>query len=605
MIRKQEDSDEYTPRIVSELINLCSQNQEECEMHPRLKSLSLESLVTVFERGTARIDQLVAYLSNRDAPGKSESDRVDTKDEFLERVFFEEEYGKMKARAKDKKKENRVLKEKIMIINLRAKELAKEKLQLQRDLDQKIYEKYEILKTIKKDYEQTKIENIRYLDRIDELERQKEVIQDGYHMFSEENERLRKEIRKLYSDKIDWFRERDQILSKLGRLDVSKLRRSQHILQIASRADANLRLEQLCQTVQDSMQRLETHSRNRPIRRAGGAELVEKSNEENVEMGELRSQRMQEREGRLKALKREPVVKGLRVKNKLLRKENQKYFEFILELKSYLKLENNGIADRIMTLVEKNVDNLFLHKKIASLRENSNLLENQNKQYQLEMGKKLRGIHSEVQGLKTLKRSLLARVEVVCRENQLLKKCTESLGSINFNLSKELSRTSQLLRGLVQGAQQEVARTGQILSKQFWENLNEVWDNNVEASLDRKELFPKSQSREDQEYLLDLLDQSSAEAHEEQLHRAKGNLDEVVRFLEGGGQTEHGPDGVDGDLWQTERVQEQLTSNAQRILEGMWQMWRSTEHEKRVLQSKLECVTRKSDVLKKRDSLAN
>lgn len=571
-------------------------------MAPKLRSLSLDTLVRVFEKGMARVDRLVAFLENRASFVKVESGRGDTKDEFLERVLFEEEYEKMKERVRGRKKENRVLKEKIMIINLRAKELGKEKLQLQKDLDQKIYEKYEILKTIKKDYEQTKIENIRYLDRIDELERQKEVIQDGYHMFSEENERLRKEIRKLYSEKVDWFRERDQIMSKLEQLDTAKLRASHKILQLASSTAKNTRLVELCEQLQNSTQRLETWSKKRKIRETSNSRLVERIDQGNVDAGEWPSQRMREREKRLKMLNKDSVVKGMMVRNRVLRKENQKYFEFILELKSYLKLENNGIADRIMTLVEKNVDNLFLHKKLASLRENSNLLENQNKQYQHEIGEKMRGLHTKMDGLKLLKRSLLGKVEVVCRENLLLKKTTRDLSSINFYLSKELSQTSQLLQNLVQQAQHDLTQASQILSKQFWENLNGVWQGNLETATKNQELFPKTHSHEDQEYLLDLLDQSSAEAHEERLQRAKANLDDVVQFLENRG--EGGPDCVSEDRWQAERIKEQLGKNAEQILNGMWGLWQKAERERNVVREKLEWAG-KAEVLAKRNSVSN
>ena len=116
-------------------------------------------------------------------------------------------------------------------MNLWGNDLVKEKKQLRRDLDEKVYEKFEILKRFEEDYEQTKLENIRYLDRIDELERQKEVIQDGYHMFSEENQRLRKRIRDLYSEKMFWFQERDQMLGKLEKVDLEGFERAKKTLE--------------------------------------------------------------------------------------------------------------------------------------------------------------------------------------------------------------------------------------------------------------------------------------------------------------------------------------------------------------------------------------
>lgn len=176
---KQEESQVFGPHTINELINVCSKNDEEGLLEAKLKAMNLETLVRVFENGIARIDKLIGYLGNQGNEERDANFVSKQKDEFLERVVFEEEYEKMKKRVAEKKKENTVLKEKFIIIELRMKELAKEKLQLRKDLDSKIYEKYEFLKTITKDYEQTKMDNIKYLDRIDELERQKEVIQDG------------------------------------------------------------------------------------------------------------------------------------------------------------------------------------------------------------------------------------------------------------------------------------------------------------------------------------------------------------------------------------------------------------------------------------------
>ena len=168
---KQEESQVFGPHTINELINVCSKNDEEGLLEAKLKAMNLETLVRVFENGIARIDKLIGYLGNQGNEERDANFVSKQKDEFLERVVFEEEYEKMKKRVAEKKKENTVLKEKFIIIELRMKELAKEKLQLRKDLDSKIYEKYEFLKTITKDYEQTKMDNIKYLDRIDEIER--------------------------------------------------------------------------------------------------------------------------------------------------------------------------------------------------------------------------------------------------------------------------------------------------------------------------------------------------------------------------------------------------------------------------------------------------
>lgn len=616
-VKKQEGAGDYVPRVIKELVNLCSQSEAECGMSPRLRALSLESLLKVLENGLERVDALVAVLGNADAGLRREKGVSGAvkggggREAFLERVIFEEEYEKMRARVKEKKRENRVLREKIMIINLRAKELGREKVRLQKAVDRKTYEKYEILKTIKKDYEQTKLENIRYLDRIDELERQKEVVQDGYHMFSEENERLRRQIRKLYSEKLAWFGERDRILSKLESLDVGRLRSAVRVLERAQSPGRLAALEAACRKAQAAMLSVRRRAQGR-----GGGDLAalrrlrEKTNQENESSGNRKSEKGTPRAGeaeadaRLKALSADSVVRGLSLKNEALRRENQKYFEFVLELKGSLELENSGVADRLMVLVEKNVDGLFLAQKARALRERSELLAAQNERFAGDFARRLGGLDSEMESLRRVKRALLLRVEVVFRENLSLAKTNLELCCANSSLARELAQSSRLLATLAGGARNEVARARQILSTEFWANLGGAWDGDRSTDAPQKGIFPKEQSRETQEYLLGLLEQSSAEADEERLSRAKDALEGVARFLEApSGEADPGA-GLEGE-WEWGRLRAQLSRNAEGLCGALWTLWRKAAAEAKAAKRRLACEARPRETLGKRGARAN
>jgi len=385
----------------------------------------------------------------------------------------------MRNRIRERRKENRVLKEKILIINLRAKELTKEKKRLQKEVDQKVYEKYQVLKKLRKDYEQTKRENMQYIDQMNELKQQKEIIQDGYQMFLKENEHQRKEMRKLYNEKMNWFKERDQMLRKLEELDVDKFRKSNKILTIIreNRVDKCNQMETINQNMREMMMKMkkwvkrdkEVVNFKEQVNYQNMSKSENMKNMQNMTYNEKSSEKL------LKNFTSNSIIKGLIIKNKVLKKENQKYFEFILELKTFLKLENNGIADRIMTLVEKNVDHVFLQKKVVSLQESSSLLEKQNKDYQHEIGFKLNTLQSKVTHIKQYKTSLFKKMEVIYVENVKLQQMVRSLVNTNLFLSEELSKTSQMLQNLLHEAQNEVSRTSEILSKQFWKNLSENW----------------------------------------------------------------------------------------------------------------------------------
>ena len=591
---KQDETSKYAPSLVNELMNICSIKEENCKLGPKLKTLNLESLVKVFENGLARIEKFIWFL------GRGEMSLTDNlvakqKDEFLERVMLEEEFEKMKNKIFMRKRENRILKEKIMIINLRTKELAKEKHQLRKDLDKKIYEKYEILKTIKKDYEQTKMENIKSIDKIDELERQKEVFQDGYHMFSEENERLRKEIRDLYSEKINWFKERDQMLTKLENLNLGKLKQSQKIVDVLSNFKPSSNLNHICQQVQTSVKKLENWSQIQS-KKYNLSSITQNINQENYLKDKLNLNKDKPNSTLLKKLSGNSVIKGLILKNQVLKKENKKYFDFILELKTCLKLENNGIADRIMTLVEKNVDNMFLQSKLSSLKENSNLLKSQNQKYQTNMEETLGKLKKEMQGMKGLNQMLMKQTEVVFSENIRLKKTTRNLGAINVEFAKELVQSSQILQSLMNEAQNNISETSGILSKKFWKSLSTSLQEKTEG---KQEIYPKDYHPEDQEFLLNLIQKSSQEANEERMMKVRDNLEDMQKYLD----SEEKKESL--GVLQGKGLKEQLKVNAEKIMTGLLSLWKQEKSEKQLMKVKMLSMVQSGNSLRKRDSMVN
>lgn len=569
-------------------MNLCSSQDDNCKILPKLKTLNMDQLIKIFENGLSRIDKFIWFL------GKGEMSLTDPlvgkqKDEFLERVMLEEEFEKMKNKVLTKKRENRILREKIMIINLRTKELAKEKHQLRKDLDQKIYEKYEILKTIKKDYEQTKMENIKYIDKIDELERQKEVFQDGYHMFSEENERLRKEIRGLYSEKINWFKERDQMLSKLENLNLGKLKESQKVLKIMSNFKQTSNLDKICEKMHNSVKKIEKLSQNQSFDLSN---TIIPNNQENIFNENFNKEKPSSI--LLKKLTGNSIIKGLIVKNQVLKKENKKYFDFILELKTCLKLENNGIADRIMSLVEKNVDNMFLQTKITNLKDNANLLKSQNLKYQNNMEETISKMKLDMKEMRGLNQVLMKQTEVVFCENIRLKKVSKHLGGINLGLIQELTDSSQILQSLIKEAQKNVLETSQILSKEFWKNLS----SSVHKNKDCKEILEEDHHLEDQELLLNMIQKSSQEQNEERMLKVRGNLEEIQEYLNREKE-------IFEETVQKEGLKEQLERNAQQIFKAMIGLWKKEKNQKEVIKMKILSMKGPSLQLKKRDSMIN
>lgn len=605
---KQEESQVFGPHTINELINVCSKNDEEGLLEAKLKAMNLETLVRVFENGIARIDKLIGYLGNQGNEERDANFVSKQKDEFLERVVFEEEYEKMKKRVAEKKKENTVLKEKFIIIELRMKELAKEKLQLRKDLDSKIYEKYEFLKTITKDYEQTKMDNIKYLDRIDELERQKEVIQDGYHLFSEENERLRREIRRLYAEKVAWFQDRDQILAKLEVLDVEKLRRAKGTIRALSGSNGSADLEAICSGLRQTVDKLalcvEGEDRAQKlfleVQRISAKGQDENTNPSNI-------MQIRHDDSHLKRLKNDSVIKGLTMKNRVLRNENQKYFDFILELKHFLKLESNGVADRIMTLVEKNVDNMSLQKKLDSAQKNAAFLERQNEEYRQEMETSLLKINSALEKEKLIKKSLFKQIGVVCLENLRLRKLSKNLGSVSMHLSRELSQSSSLLKGLVESAQQEIKEAGNILSRKFWQSIGEGVKNMSRDKSGDQDIFSKTQDPEIQEHLLYLMGQSSAEANEQRISRVKQNLTNVMQYLREGGEDCPRLDDLEvlEDKEKGKRIRKQLKKNAEGLFRGVFCLWQRDREWSRLKGLKKQCIARNEAQLQKRAIMNN
>jgi hypothetical protein len=583
----------FGPHLVKELMGMCGENDN--SLPDYLKGLDMEVLIGILKNGFHRVSQLIGFLGN----GKCEENgNVKGNEDFLERVMLEEEYETMRGRIREKRKENRVLKEKIMIINLRAKELTKEKKRLQKEVDQKVYEKYQVLKKLRKDYEQTKRENMQYIDQLNEIRQQKEIIQDGYQMFLKENEHQRKEMRKLYNEKMNWFKERDQMLNKLEELDLGKFQRSNKILGMVNGEgrDNSSQLEELTQNMRKVMMRME---------KLGDKENahVNFKKEDNGIMSDHKQSRKQyvkfeerKSEKLLKNFTSNSIIKGLIIKNKVLKKENQKYFEFILELKTFLKLENNGIADRIMTLVEKNVDHVFLQKKVVSLQENSILLEKQNKEYQQEMGVRLNNLHSKVEQMKIHKTSLFKKMEVIYLENVSLQKMIRSLVNTNIFLSEELTKTSQIIRNLVNEAQHEISRTSEILSKKFWANLTQSWKQKTTNNMD---IFSQNTNRDDQEELLDQMKQSSSEANEERMSMAKLSLEKVCLYLEG----KEGEDVDDKEL--SGNLTRQLSANARGIVQGLWCLWQKEKNEAVIAKLKLDSVNKNNNVLGKRGTMAN
>ena len=581
-------------------MNLCGQEESENQLADHLKTLNLEMLVGILRNGLQRIGQLIGFLGN----GKcQEEGDIKGNQEFLERVILEEEYENMRNRIRERRKENRVLKEKILIINLRAKELTKEKKRLQKEVDQKVYEKYQVLKKLRKDYEQTKRENMQYIDQMNELKQQKEIIQDGYQMFLKENEHQRKEMRKLYNEKINWFKERDQMLRKLEELDVDKFRKSNKILSIIgeNKVDKCNQMETINQNMREMMMKMKKWAKRdkevihfkEQVNYHNMSKSENMKNMQNMKFNEKSSEKL------LKNFTSNSIIKGLIIKNKVLKKENQKYFEFILELKTFLKLENNGIADRIMTLVEKNVDHVFLQKKVVSLQESSSLLEKQNKDYQQEIGFKLNNLQSKVTHIKQYKTSLFKKMEVIYVENVKLQKMVHSLVNTNLFLSEELSKTSQMLQNLLHEAQNEVSRTSEILSKQFWKNLSENWKQKTLNNPNTIDLFSQGTNRDDQEKLLDQMKQSSSEDNERRMSMVKLSLEKVGSLLEGG------EDSSTCDNEYSNGLIQQLSSNASNIVKGLWCLWQKEKNEAIIANMKLSTIIKQDGVLGKREAIVN
>jgi hypothetical protein len=300
----------------------------------------------------------------------------------------------------------------------------------------------------------------------------------------------------------------------------------------------------------------------------------------------------------LRNLNSNSVIKGLVIKNKVLRKENQKYFEFILELKKFLKLENNGIADRIMTLVDKNVDNIFLQNKLMMLQKNSDLLKNQNKEYQQDVRLRLNNLDLKVTRIDHLKKSFFQKMNVMFLENKKLQKIVNILVSSNMLMSQELGKTSQIIQNLVNDAQKEVDKASEILSKKFWGSLTRSWEEKKLSNQDSDEIFSQGSNREDQEKLLDQMKQSSNEENEERMIKVKSTLEEVCDYL----NQENEKDSLQQEKKEFNIVLQQLSLNGEQIVKGLWSLWQKEKEESKIIKLKLESViSNKSNLLGKRE----
>ena len=537
-------------RLMKGLSEAFEENSES-ELAKNLSKLNMDELTEVLKRGFEEIGKYRAFLDNTQDPNKEETKEENKsnikieeelttpaniheneqgnkrREEFLERIMLEEEAERLRKRVRALKDSARISSEKMNIMKLWSKDIIKEKQILARQLDQKTFEKFQSMNRFEEDYERTKLQNIRLLDEVDDLQSKKEGAEDALQLFTDENERLGGRIKELYNQKIEWFQERDQMLGLLDRLDQQRVEKIEKMLEAVGGGGEVEGLKEGARAIREILERervqkggvmrggnfgsgrlLRTENHKlRPQRpnnanqenHPGISNIITNSNQvsyntqkdqphddiqtnkqNDTQTFKWASKRRCETcflndpsglESKLKQVKSSQLTKSLSIRNLALSRENQKYFDFVNELRQQMGLSERTTLERLVNLIEANVDSVLVRRKLQRSQSYLRTIEQQNLLLRNAIKKNL-DLIQENAGKGALARSkLIGKLQIVCAENRGLRSDVWKMGWAVSGVMERLAENGRLLCEIRKLAIQDLGESKRSMDPKYWESV--------------------------------------------------------------------------------------------------------------------------------------